>query len=198
MAPSGSPERQQKLSELFRRVMKSRKLWQEPTEYYNDALQEMWEYCCHHLEEYDPTRAGVITWLDYHLKRNLRRFRDRKIREGRRQQTSYRTEDGQQLDPLDRVEAKADIQPCLEMWERTLQWVQADPKGILQNACFRRRPEINAQTLFLQRFPSETPWRNIAQQYALNPAEAKDLPKWYNRRCLPLVRQFAITQGWLP
>jgi hypothetical protein len=75
--------------------------------------------------------------------------------------------------------------------------VQADPDGELQKTCFRNRPEINCQILFLKRFPAETPWSEIAAEFSLTPAEAKDLPKFYNRRCLPLVRKFGIAQGYI-
>ena len=59
-----SMERRQKFTEIYRLTTKSRKLWRENTPYYEDALQEMWEYCYRHLEEYDPSVKGVITWLD--------------------------------------------------------------------------------------------------------------------------------------
>ena len=69
--PSQSSERQQVLAQVHLLVMKSGKLWRENTSYYNDALQEMWEYCCEHLEEYNPNIKGPIVWLDDELKKRL-------------------------------------------------------------------------------------------------------------------------------
>ncbi len=194
--PPESVDRRQKLNKIIRLVTKSGKLWKEYSDYYNDAVQQMWEYCCQNLEEYDPELASVITWLDNYLKKRLRNFRDRKYREFNRQASPLQT-DEQIFDPLDRVPANPDINPILEIWHKTLEWVQADPEGELQKTCFRNRPEINCQVLFLKRFPTETPWSEIAAEFSLTAAEAKDLPKFYNRRCLPLVRNFGIAQGYI-
>jgi hypothetical protein len=195
--PPKSVDRQRALQEIYRLVMKSGKLWREYTPYYADALQQMWEYCCQHLEEYDPALSGVITWLDNYLKKQLRLFRDRQSRDYKRRAGVEQTEQGNFLDPVDRLPARPELKPTLDLWEKTLNWVQTDPQGILQATCFRKRADINAQTLFLMRFPSETSWQVIADRFHLTPAEAKDLPKFYNRRCLPLLRNFGVSEGYL-
>ncbi|EAW34153.1 hypothetical protein [Lyngbya sp. PCC 8106] len=194
--PPESVERRQKLNQIIRKIMRSGKLWRENSEYYNDALQETWEYCCGHLEEYDPERASVITWLDNHLKKRLRLWRDRKYRQLNRQITPSNTE-ANFTDPIERVAADPDIQPVLEIWEKTTEWVNQDPDHLLCKTCFRNCPEINCQVLFLKRFPSETPWNDIASDFDLTPAETKDLPKFYNRKCLPLLREFGTSQGYI-
>lgn len=192
-----SVERQQQIQEIYRLVMKSKKLWKEYSPYYNDALQEMWEYCCQHLEEYDPTVCGVITWLDNCLKKRLRYYRDVRKRENQRQVFAIQQDDGTTFDPSEHLPASADIQPVLEIWQETLNWVQSDPDERLRNTVFRKRQEINAQALFLMRFPDETPWSAIAERFQLTSAEAKDLPKFYNRRCLPLLREFGSLRGYI-
>ncbi len=195
--PTGSLERQQKLSQVYRLVMKSGKLWQERTPYYNDALQEMWEYCCQHPEEYDSNLKQVITWLDDELKKRLRRYRYAKKKQQERQMNTLPSESKQFTDPVDNLRARPDIQPVLDIWFNTQNWVLTDPEGVLRRTCFRKRPEVNCQALFLQRFPAETPWKKIAERFELTPAEAKDLPKWYNRNCLPLLRKFGVVQEYI-
>lgn len=195
--PVGSVKRQQKVQRIYQLVMKSKKLWKEYSPYYNDALQEMWEYCCQHLEEYDPTVCGVITWLDDRLKKRLRYNRDVRNRKWNQQAFAIQTDEGTTFDPIENLTAPSDIQPILEIWQETLNWVQADPEERLRNTLFRRRQDINAQILFLMRFPSETPWSSIAERFQLTPAETKDLPKFYNRRCLPLIREFGISRGYI-
>lgn len=195
-APPGSVARQQALQELYRLVMQSNRLWREYTPYYADALQEMWEYCCQHLEEYDPTLSNVTTWLDHHLKRRLRRFRDQQSREQKRRVFAAQTEQGEK-DPIDLIPSRSTLDAAVELWQKIVAWVQHDPEGTLQSTCFRKRPEINAQTLFLMRFPAETPWQTIATHFNLTPAEAQDLPKFYHRRCLPLLRNFGVSNGYL-
>ncbi|NES00541.1 MAG: sigma-70 family RNA polymerase sigma factor [Symploca sp. SIO1B1] len=195
--PASSLERRQKLSEVHLLVMKSGKLWREYQPYYNDALQQMWEYCLQHPQEYDPTRGSVTSWLNYNLKKQLRRLRDAQYRQKQRQITVTITEYWQTIDPVENLPASPDIEPILEIWENTRTWVETDPKGILKNTLFRKRSDINAQVLLLRRLPPDTPWKNIAAEFQLTPAEAKDLPKFYNRKCLPLLRKFGRSQGYI-
>ena len=195
--PPKSLERRQKLGEVHRLVMKSGKLWREYTPYYNDALQEMWEFCCKNPEQYDPTLKSVITWLDDYLKKRLRNLRDARYRQQRREISALATESGETTDPIANLPARTDIQPVLEIWEKTLDWVQADPDNVLRCTCFRKYSNVNCQALILRRFPSETPWSTIAAEFNLTPSEAKDLPKVYSRRCLALLRNFALSQGYV-
>ena len=196
--PSQSSERQQVLAQVHLLVMKSGKLWREHTSYYNDALQEMWEYCCEHLEEYNPDIKGPIVWLDDELKKRLRRMRDGKYRQQRRFITIKQTEQGVTNNPIDDIASSPDIQPAIEIWEKTIQWVEEDPDRQLRSICFRKRPEINAQALILRRIPPDTlAWKTIAAEFKLNLQETKDLPKFYHRKCLPLLRQFGLSQGYI-
>lgn len=194
--PRGSA-RQWCIQEIYRLVMKSGKLWKENTLYYEDALQETWEYCCQHLEEYDPNLSAVTTWIDHCLKRTLRRWRDRQNREKQRQAHPIGSDEDTTIDPLDNLAAHPGSSQAIQMWQTTMTWVRDDPEGKLQQTYFRNRPEINAQILFLKRFPSETPWQDIANEFNLTPAEAKDLPKFYNRNCRPLLREFGVAQGYI-
>jgi hypothetical protein len=195
--PPRSLERRQKLSEVHRLVMKSGKLWREYTPYYNDAVQEMWEFCCKNPEQYDPTVKSVITWLDDYLKKRLRNLRDARYRQKNREIAAFATESGETTDAIAHLPAHPDIQPVLEIWEKTLDWVQTDPDNVLHCTCFRGYGEINCQALILRRFPSETPWATIAEEFNLTSSESKDLPKVYNRKCLPLLRKFAMSQGYV-
>lgn len=216
--PAKSLERRERLSEVHRLVMNSGKLWRTRDLYYNDALQEMWEFCCQNPELYNPEVQGVITWLDDYLKKRLRRFRYAKTRQLQREITALVTEAGDTLDPIATLPARPDIQPVLEIWEKTQTWIESGllPEANLSQSsehqntafqpelhaklcstCFRGCDGMNCQALVLRRLPPEIPWAEIAIEFALNPAESKDLPKFYNRRCLPLLREFAALQGYL-
>jgi len=195
--PPRSLERQRCIQEIYRLVMRSGRLWQESTPYYGDALQETWEHCCQHLEEYDPARSAVTTWIDNRLKWTLKKWRDRQLRDQERTANPVQTDSGDTLSPLDALSSNSSLDQAEQMWRTTLNWVRADPDGKLQATCFRRRPEINAQVLFLKRFPSETPWQEIAREFDLNQKDAENLPKFYNRNCLRLLREFGIAQGYL-
>ena len=195
--PLRSLERQQRISEVYRLVMQSGKLWRESSPYYTDALQEMWEYCCQYPEAYDPTVKRVITWLDDYLKKRLRRYRDARYKHQQRLLIVLETEKEQPTEVVEHLSAPPDIQPTLDIWQATLDWVRTDPDGTLHRTIFRKRPAINGQVLILRRLPPDTPWSIIAADLKLTPAEAKDLPKFYHRKCLPLLRKFALSQGFI-
>ncbi|WP_272121521.1 hypothetical protein [Spirulina major] len=195
--PPQSNERRQTLYRIYQQVTRSGKLWCDRQPYYNDALQEMWEYCCHHLEDYDPTVKQVITWLDDELKRRLSRYRYAQQRSATKHVQDV--EGGSTtLPPLaERLPAPPDAQASLAIWQQTLEWVQTDPDHRLRKLCFRKRPEGNCQRLCQRRLPPEATWGEIAAELELNAAEAKDLPKWYCRRCIPILREFGVAQGFL-
>ncbi len=195
--PLKSLERRQRIGEVHRLVMKSGKLWRENSPYYTDALQEMWEYCCQHPEEYDPTVKRVITWLNDYLQKRLRRYRDARNRQQQRLLRNLETEEGQTTNALENLPAPPDIQLTLDIWQAALDWIRADPSGVLRRTVFRKRPEINGQVLILRRLPPDKPWSTIAAEFKLTSAEAKDLPKFYHRKCLPLLRKFARSQGFI-
>ena len=75
--------------------------------------------------------------------------------------------------------------------------MKADPDQVLRNTYFQERPEINAQVVILKRLPPDVSWKEIAKEFNLNDAESKNLPKWYHRSCLPLLRRFGTNQGYL-
>ena len=177
--PAKSLKRRQKLNEIVRVVTRSGKLWQENTPYYHDALQVTWMNFCRNPEKYRPNSCSVITWINNSLKWRLKDFR---------------VETTHPIDLIDKLPAPPDIPPMLE---ETRDWAQTDSDGELRNTIFRKRPQINAQVLILRRLPPETPWETIATDFQLTPAEAKDLPKFYSRKCLPLLRKFGSDQGYL-
>lgn len=310
--PAKSLDRQQKLGQIYLKVMGSRRLWQEQTEYYNDALQDTWEYFSLNLEQYAPSvemlcqlflqasdrqslqqisqivtgsgwnwkdktltakweylrnykvtknhpdlksviswvdelddRLGrldrekeqkasqyytpqyyqlrnqkqvviwlsvntwldsdyqpslksVITWLDDMLKKRLAYYAKLTTRQQNRQINLPKTDNDRTIDPVDTLSAPEDIEPVLDIWQATLNWVENDPQGILRNTYFRKYPDINARELILKRLPPNIPdWAEIAAQWNLNPAETKDLPKFYSRHCRPLLRQFGIDRGYI-
>ncbi|MGQ4650249.1 sigma-70 family RNA polymerase sigma factor [Lyngbya aestuarii] len=195
--PPRSVARQQCIQEIYRLVVNSGKIWKENTPYYSDAFQETWEYCCQHLEDYNPKISAVTTWIDTRLKWTLKKWRDRQNQEQQRQANPIASDEDTPRHPLDNLASNPGASQAMQIWQATVTWVQQDPEGKLQQTCFRKRPEINAQALFLKRFPSETPWQEIAQEFELTPAQAKDLPKFYNRNCLPLLREFGVVQGYI-
>lgn len=84
--PPGSQLRQKRLTQVIR--LTAKRLWQESSPYYQDALQQTWLYFCHNVceattaeEPFNPERGSVITWLNVYLKRRLQDFYLNKQRE---------------------------------------------------------------------------------------------------------------------
>ena len=193
-----SIQRQQGLTLVVRLIVKSGRLWRENAPYYEDALQQTWLYFCRNLceaatgDRYDPNRSSVITWLNAYLRRRLQDFR---IQEQNHIQhisaiQVYRMDD-LSSDAIALLEGPPDIPPILET---TRQWVKIDPDGDLRRTQIQGHPEINCQVLLLQRLPPETSWEVLAAQYGLS---VSTLSSFYRRQCLPRLRQFGKSQGYI-
>jgi hypothetical protein len=189
--PPKSVQRRQKLSELICLVTASQKLWHENTPYYEDALQQTWLYVCHNIEQYDPARGSVITWIDQHLKWRLKDGRIYAAKRAAKTATEL-VRDGETIaDPVDNLAAPPDIPLILE---ETRQWIEADPDDELRRLSVYRHPTCNCQVLLLRRLPPATPWQAIADEFDLPPSTP---PNFYKRNCLPCLRKFAQNQGYL-
>lgn len=193
--PPGNQERQKRLTQIIKLV--NRKLWKENTVYYEDALQETWVYFCLNVCEgkttnpYNPEQATVVTWLNNYLKWRLK---DGFIKQEKqkKQRASVQVVDGNQIiDPVDNLPAPIDRPLILEEIEA---WVIKDPEHKLRQTHLNKHPEVTCQILILNRLPSETPWKTLAEQYGIS---AGTLSSFYQRKCKPLLRDFSKSQGYI-
>lgn len=196
--PAGHLKRQQALTQIVRLVGRSRRLWTEHSPDYEDALQQTWLYFCQNIceagtgEQYDPDRSSVITWLNRYLKWRLQKFytarqtQQRRFQSGPIPVTVLKTTDRMVDFP-----ASSDIPPILE---ETRRWVQADPTGELSSTHLRRRPDVTCQRLILRRLPPETSWETISIEFGV---AVSTLSSFYQRQCLPHLRNFGERQGYL-
>jgi hypothetical protein len=197
---AGSAERQKKLTRIIRLV--SNKLWKENTPYYQDALQQTWVYFCQNIcegntgEPYEPTRSSVITWLNFYLKRRLQDFY---IDEQKRQSLIVSNQTGGQgssdtnytIDPIENLPAEPDVPLLLEEVKR---WVKTDPEGELSRIHITNHPEVTAKVLILRRLPPEASWKSIAAEFNVS---IPTLSSFYQRQCLPRLRNFGESEGYL-
>jgi hypothetical protein len=192
-----SIERQQGLTQIVRMIVKSGKLWQEKAPFYEDALQQTWLYFCRNLceaatgDKYDPNRSSVITWLNAYLRRRLQDLHVQK-------HIQLKQTNALQIDAVDdmsniieALEAPPDIPPILET---TRQWIETDPDGELRRTHIQGYPEVNCQFLLLQRLPPETSWEVLAVQFGLS---VSTLSSFYRRQCIPRLRKFGESQGYI-
>jgi hypothetical protein len=190
--PIGSKERQKYLTKIIRLI--AHELWQENTPFYEDALQQTWIYFCNNLCEsktakaYNQEQASVITWLNAYLKRRLQDFR----LENQKQQTEFLQISEVNFPSLvERQGAKPDIPPILDEIRK---WVETDEQNQLSQISLRSHPNITCQILILRRLPPETSWKTLASEWGVS---VSTLSSFYQRRCLPCLREFGRSQGYL-
>ncbi|MBE9098310.1 sigma-70 family RNA polymerase sigma factor [Vacuolonema iberomarrocanum] len=200
----GSLERRRGLNELVRTVQQADRLWKAgpaiasgeiPVEDYYDALQQTWLYVCRNLCEaktgkaYDPTIASLFTWINAYLK-----FRIEDMRRTRRQEEQTRASpilrEGEWHDPLEIMPAQPSPLPIEAHVQR---WVNQQEQQ-LRSIHVRDRPDINCFTLILRRLPPETAWSELSQELQVSVAT---LSGFYQRECLPRLRDFGLSEGFL-
>lgn len=197
--PPGHPTRQKNLTRIIRLV--SGKLWRDSSPGYADALQQTWIFFCQNLcerttgERYDPDRSTVVTWLNYYLKRRLQDFQINQQKQQSRTATpkvrTGRSGGEEVLDPLDTVAAEPDVPPILD---QVRQWAEADRSGELRRVCVEGHPDVTCQRLILRRLPPETSWKELSEELGLS---VSTLSSFYQRQCLPRLRKFGESEGYL-
>ena len=198
--PCKSQERQKLLTQIIR--LTSSKLWKESTPYYQDALQQTWLYFCRNVcdgltgRTYDPAYGSVITWLNAYLKRRLQDFYTNQYRE---QATTVPIKVRQSgaggnieiIDPVENLPATPQTYPILENLEM---WVKTDLDEELRSTHVKGHPKVNCQMLILKRLPPEVSWKELSEEFSL---PISTLSSFYQRQCLPRLRKFAESEGWL-
>ena len=194
--PPGHPQRQRRLTQVIRRI--AGKLWRENSSYYQDALQQTWVYFCQNLCEgvtgraYDPTRASVVTWLNAYLKRRLQ---DGYLAVQKQRATTVSAAparvDEINADPVNRLPARPDVPPLLQ---EVRTWAERGNDPRLVRTSLTNHPHITCQLLILRRLPPETPWKDLAAELQV---PVGTLSSFYQRQCLPLLREFGRSQGYL-
>ncbi len=195
---AGSAERQKNLTRIIRLI--TNKLWKENKPYYQDALQQTWVYFCQNIcegntgEPYNPSRGSVVTWLNFYLKRRLQDF----YIEDQKRQTriaSHKSggtgEPNETIDPIDNLAAEPDVPLLLEEVKK---WAETDPDGELGRIHVTNRPDVTCQLLILRRLPPEESWKTLAAEFNLS---ISTLSSFYQRQCLPRLRKFGESEGYL-
>jgi hypothetical protein len=201
--PLGSLERRQLLTQLVSAAQQSGKLWRgglgsdrdRAYEDYNEALQKTWLYICRNINVYDPSKAGVMTWINGYLKWRLKDIEIARAKEQKDRAPIYEQDDD---DPISQIPARwspidqgvsepstllADLQGWLE---------QEAPR--LQRIHIKQRPDLHSQWLIAQRLLLERPWKELA---ATTDSPIPTLSNFYQKKCLPLLRQFLKDQGYV-
>ncbi len=192
--PAGSLDRNKALTRIIRMIRPLLKIGTHP--YHADVVQNLWLFFVQNLDRFDPNYRCLVTWLNSHL---FYRHRDAYHR--------FLTQRHLEV-PLDSTlteeealshrvipDVPSSEYGSLEMLDRVVDWVQTDPTGILRQTHIEGHPEINAQVVISLRLPmTEVTWKEMAAKFG------KPIPTlnvFYSRKCLPLLRQFGESEGFL-
>ncbi len=163
-------------------------------------MQQTWIYFCRNLcegdtaEPYDPNGASVATWLNAYLRRRLQDFfikerEDIRITAPPRRFVGRSGEDPE-FDPVDNLVSSPDIPPLLNAVRA---WAESDLTGELQSHT-KGSPAVTCQILILRRLPPESSWKALSQEFGL---PIPTLSSFYQRQCMPRLRKFGESEGYL-
>jgi hypothetical protein len=72
-------------------------------------------------------------------------------------------------------------------------WAMADVTGELQAKQMRSLPQVNCQQLILDRLQPDISWEQLASHYQ---SKVPSLAAFYQRHCIPKLREFCLRQGY--
>jgi DNA-directed RNA polymerase specialized sigma24 family protein len=192
--PLGSLKRNKILTQIIRKIYPLLRQPNNPSD--ADLMQIICFFLVKNLDKFDPNRGCLLTWLNSNLF-----FRRIDIYHAKL--TQHRREIAIDSTLADDKSCWSTVIPdipsreygSLEILDRTLKWIQLDSTGMLRQTHLDGHPEINAQVLILLRLPStEMPWREIAAKFS---KPLSTLNVFYSRKCLPLLREFGKSEGFL-
>ncbi len=165
-------QRQLALTKLVKGIMRSGRLFRPSPgrlppnfisayeEIYEDAKQELMLHICQKIDEYNPERSPVLTWVNLLMDQRfftkaIGMFRDRRDKRVLNPTPS--------LDDLDAFEPDEIISPekPSSLVEELRQYLEEDSEDIFKKHCIREHPEANFQFLLLQRLADKS-WQEIS------------------------------------
>ncbi|MEG4089033.1 hypothetical protein [Microcoleus sp. Pol12B4] len=148
-------KRSRLLHQLLTKMKNSGLIWKENLPYYEDALQEQWEFFSSNLCEsrtgtqYDRARGNVITWFNYYFKRRLQNLASRVDRENNRRSSSKKIfKDGKQIEKIEDLpdRDRTHILETAQLFTELQAWIDTDPDRVLSKHV-RGRPDITCQVI---------------------------------------------------
>lgn len=184
------------LNQLITKMQNSGLIWKnhknEP--FYQDALQEQWEFFCSNLCEcrtgtqYDRDRGSVITWFNYYFKRRLQNWASRVNRDNsRRDDREEFLEDGTPIDRIDTLSAEDEthIIECIQCFETVQNWIETNPEGIL-NAHIRGQHDLTCQVILRSLLSGKT-FTQMAAEYG---CAYQTIYGFWKNKCRSHVQEF--------
>lgn len=190
--PVSSQKRNRALTQIIRMV--SPLLSHTGSQTDADAIQQTLLYLVKNLDQFDASRGCLVSWLNSYLYfRRCDAYQQVITQKYNEIPLDSTVMDDEKL----RSKVVADLPSrdygSLQILDRVMNWVKADPKGTLRQTHLSQHPEVTAQTMILLRLPNtEMSWKAIAELFGI---PIPTLSAFYQRKCLPLLREFGQAEG---
>jgi hypothetical protein len=193
--PPGSRARNQALNQMIRLIQPH--LRHTGSHLETEAIQQTLIYFTKAITTtYDPSLGNILPWLNSYLWYRLRDL----------QKNAYQR--AHQEIPLDSIitynnrtfrhliihDLPSRALGSIDLFNQVRDHIQLDPQGRFQQTYMKSRPDITAQKIILARLLSDKTWKELAIDYQTLQV---NLSSFYQRRCIPLLRQCGESENWL-
>ncbi|MEG4056466.1 hypothetical protein QUA57_13265 [Microcoleus sp. Pol7_B2] len=189
-------KRRRLVNQLVIKMTNSGLIWKDKDNvpYYEDALQEQWEFFSSNLCEsrtgtqYDRDRSSIITWFNYYFKRRLQNCALRVDKENSRiSRGPKKFKDGEQIETIEELPAENEthIIECIQYFEEVQNWSDTNPDGVL-NAHIRGRKDLTCQVILRSLLSGKT-FTQMAAEYG---CAYQTIYGFWKNKCRPHVQQF--------
>ena len=183
--PAQSGNRNRIATRLLMAIEQSGKLFcpgkaNYPPEVYHEALQELRLYIFRRLDNYDPTKAKMMTWvnqkLDFTFKDAIRRYLKQRENQVSLSKNPYGDESDAKT-TMEDILSSAEEAPLLS--EQIRKIIEEDPKNIFSERHLRGKPDINFRAIALKMFAGYSR-KEIAAAWGI---QEQTLYSFYGRSC---------------
>lgn len=179
--PPESFQRQIALTKLIRALQASGKIYCQnkhkfPPEVYEEALQEAFLGLCEKIDEYDRTKASILTCFNKLLGWRFLDASKRYMKHARRC-VSLDNPMGDTGIPF--LDAIAQSVPTPKPYDRLREYFEKDPDGLLSKRHVKGRPEVNFRAIVLGRLADKS-WKQLSAEWRVS---VSTLSRFYQRSC---------------
>ncbi|MGK7900810.1 MAG: hypothetical protein AB4352_05235 [Hormoscilla sp.] len=195
--PSGSNKRRIALNRVINDIEKSDKLfcqgrfnYPKETGVYDEALWETLLYISHKIDEYDPNKAKVMTWvnriLEYKFKEAIKKYKKR--RERAIKELSLDAPVRNDFDtPLSETIAQPDGKSILS--DRVWDYIFNDPDGLFAQKHVKGHPRANYRSIALLVLEGHC-WKDVAVAVGMPDRKWSTVQSFYWRSCQKFAPNF--------
>ena len=188
--PKKSRERQRALQRLIIAIQQSGKLCRPRRgqfqgfyqDIYAEAVQQLFAFICERIDDYNPQKGEVMTWVNVLLDRRFFIEASREVLptvyDGVNAKEIHKI-DLEDLDRSNPTELNPQLVPSLS--EEVARCLEEDPEGIFESTSIAKRSDVSFRYLALQRLAGYS-WEDLAQETGIRlPTLSGFYQKWLTR-----------------